>query len=479
MKSRLGDYHYFLFTLLAFAFGSCSVDKQTLPPFLEIENAWLTESPHFKEHPTKDNWLWWEALGDPLLTNLVEKALAQNLQLKVIVSRVEEARRMAHASIVSRFPHLDATLNTGKISFNQGVFNKLLGCESRDNKRKNTDFFEVGFDAEWEIDLFGWRKHEQNAAQAQYEATLEELHAGAVVLASEVARVYVEWRGIQKQTEFIKRRIFAKQEIFTLTTGLQKSGLTSIIEQWDAESNLGTLEAELPSFELASARALFKLAVLLGRQPQELVGLLESTSKAFEVPKELPISLPCELLRQRPDIRQAEKLLQAAYEKAESAKANLYPRLSLLGFIGDITTNLNKPGLTWYAGPSLLAPIFNSKLLQEDVAVNQEKFKQAFLNYQISVLQALEEAESALASYETAVKRHAFLKESFTNLQHSYEQTLILYQRGLKNYLEVIATEERMIQAEAALNDAETETAKSYISIYKALGGCFCTVSHP
>lgn len=478
MRSPLRDYRYISYASLLLFLASCSVERHGLPPCLEIENTWFTESHHFSTDATTANLLWWEALGDPLLTDLVEKAMAQNLQLKVIASRVTEARRLASVSEAARFPHLDASLNTGRAGFNQGILKDLVGFEHKGNKRKNFGLFEAGFDAEWEIDLFGWRKHEQNAAQAQYEATIEELHAGAIVLASEVARVYLEFRGIQKQTELSKARVSAQEDVITLTAGLQRSGLVSIIEQWDAESALGALQAELPNLELAAKKALFKLSILLGRQPQELIGLINTPCATFEVPAELPISLPCELLRQRPDIRQAEKLLQAAYEKTESAQANLYPRLSLVGFIGDVTTKLNKPGLTWYAGPSLLAPIFNSRLLQEDVALSQEKFRQAFLNYQNIVLQALEETESALASYETAVQRQMFIKTSFTNSKQAYEQTLILYERGLKNYLEVINVQERLIQAERASFDAEIETAKAYIAVYKALGGGFCAVSN-
>jgi len=479
MRSRLRDYHYFIYTFLSLLLGSCSVEKQDLPPCLEIETTWLTETPTLNYSGTTFNWLWWEALGDPILTDLVEKAVVQNLELQVIASRVAETRRLAHVTEASRLPHLDASLNTGKAGFNQGVLRNLLGYKDKGNKQKNISLFEAGFDAEWEIDLFGWRKHEHNATQAQYEATKEELHAGVVVLASEVARAYIEFRGIQKQTELARARILAQQDVSSLTTDLQKSGLVSIFDQWDAENTLGLLQAELPNLELSGKKALFKLSVLIGRQPQELIGLLNAPCETFEVPTELPVSLPCELLRQRPDIRQAEKLLQAAYEKTKSAEANLYPRLSLVGFIGDVTTKITKPGLTWYTGPSILAPIFNSKLLQEDLALNQEKFKQAFLNYQISVLQALEETESAIASYDAAVQRQTLIKTSFTNSRQAYEQSLVLYQRGLKNYLEVSVFQERLIQAERSFVDAKTETAKAYIAIYKALGGGFCTVSIP
>lgn len=475
MRRRFRSYRLLVHAFLPILLASCSTERQCPLESLEIKNQWLTENATFKVEKDSAYLPWWEALQDPLLTDLIEKAVGQNLDLKIIASRVVEARRIARATEASLLPHLDASLNAGGAGFPQGILKDLADSRSSSHKQKKVSLFEAGFDASWEIDLFNLRKHEQNAALAQAKATFEELRASAVSLASEVARIYIEFRGIQKQQSLINERIEGERELARLTKDLQESGLIGIIEQWNQESSLSLLEAELPSLNLLATKALFKLSILLGKQPQELIVLMQAPGSLSLPQKELLITLPCDLLRQRPDVRQAEQKLIAAYEKVECAKANLYPRLSLVGFIGDITTKINKPGLTWYAGPSILAPIFNSKLLQEDVALNQEKSKQAFLRYQSTVLEALEETESALATYEAALKRHEMLRISAEKRRYSYDQTLVLYERGIKNYLEVIENQEYLIQSEKAFAEAEVEAIKAYIAIYKALGGGFCT----
>jgi len=251
--------------------------------------------------------------------------------------------------------------------------------------------------------------------------------------------------------------------------------MASDIELQQARDQLCLFDAQRPLFQLSIDRTIHRLSILLGYYPEDLFCELSTPCSLPVLPCELSIGIPSELLRRRPDIRKAERDLAAAAEKVGSAIAGLFPRLSLRGFIGDISTCvkslLDASAATFFISPLVSVPVFNSHLVTESVDYNKIKCCEAFYQYQKTVLLAFEEAENAIASFHYATIRHQALAASRKANREIYDLTNDLYQQGLKDYLEVQITHRAFIIAEDTYLQSQTELLYHFIAIYKALGG--------
>ncbi|HEV8051667.1 MAG TPA: TolC family protein, partial [Parachlamydiaceae bacterium] len=231
------------------------------------------------------------------------------------------------------------------------------------------------------------------------------------------------------------------------------------------------LIAQKPQLEYLIDRSVNHLSILLGNLPGDLYCELAETMPLPILPCYQPMGIPSELLRRRPDIRKAERDLAAATEEVGTAIAALFPRISLTGFIGDITTFCTSGSLTGFVGPQLLLPIFNSRLLKQDVCLNKIKVGQAFLQYQKTVLEALEETENAISAFHNELEKKELLKRLKISSEEAYQLSMQLYQSGLKNYLEVQLAQRSYLGAESALLQSQIDGLVNYIALYKALGG--------
>lgn len=454
-----------------FLTGCMSIGPKYTPPLMEVPCEWGSDQKNEMNTDSVSCFVWWEALRDPLLISLIERAAQQNLDVSIAISRIQEARRAGVGMQAGLYPHIDATVNYGHVHYPNKILRTILGKKNLSGSHRDINFFEAGFDAEWEIDLFGKTAHEINASCAEVGAAIEGLRDTMVSLSAEIAKNYIELRGQQALLNLTEKNIEAQKDAIKLTQGLVSSGFSSIIDQWHTEEQLRLLSAEKPLIELAIKRAIHRLSILLGCFPGELSWELTSHQAMPQLPCYKPLGIPSELLRNRPDIRQAERELAAATERVGSAMADLFPRLSLRGFIGDLTTHLSQAGFTWFAGPQLLAPIFNSRLIQQDIDLNKIKTERAFYTYQKTVLYALEETENAIASFHQELERHQQLALAKKHSQEAYEQTFQLYERGLKDYLEVLVAQRSLIALEDAFLKSQIQLHTHFIALYKALGG--------
>jgi NodT family efflux transporter outer membrane factor (OMF) lipoprotein len=328
---------------------------------------------------------------------------------------------------------------------------------------------------EWEIDFFGKTAHEISALKAQEEATQEELCGIWVTLSAEIAKNYIELRGFQQRLQTIQRTIQTQEYAIQLTRELIERGVLNDGDLNRTEAEWSHLKAETPLIELNIDRAIHRLSILLGCAPGDLFECLKIASGLPHLPLEKPIGMPSDLLRRRPDIRKAERELAAATERVGSAIAGLFPRFSLTGFIGDISTNagsLFKPAsATWFAAPQLLIPIFNSRLLLQDVEYNKISTQQAIYNYQKKVLDALEESENAIASYRYHDERSKHLADAYQKYNKAFEFSQELYHKGVTDYLAVITSAKALYSSEEAVIQAHVDQLLNYVSLYKALGG--------
>lgn len=461
-------------------FGCTVGPKYEQPPEMCIPDEWhtpLSEGMHLGE---PECFVWWESLNDPTLNSLMNKAAQQNLDLVIASSRILEARQEHTGKTADLYPHVDASLTTGRFFYSKealvnGVLRRAIPSRCIGSVDRNVSFFEFGFDANWEFDLFGRTKHQLNALQARVEAAEENLRDIWVTLSAEIARNYVELRSLQLRQHLLLEKIEMQEDSIQLTQQLLAIGDIDNLDVLRAEEQLNILIAEKPLLELSIKKSIHRLSILLGLTPGELFAELCIPGELPQMPCEKPIGLPSELLRRRPDIRRAERNLAAATELVGSAVAGLFPRLSLFGFIGTISTQLkslaNGNSGTWLAAPQLLLPIFNSQLLTQDVDLAKIQTQQAIFEYQKTVLEALEEVENAIASFDYGLERNQTLDSVKKTSQTAHQLMLQLYERGIKDYLEVQITAQALLASEDAYIQSQTELLLHYISLYKALGG--------
>lgn len=457
-----------LLNLILFA---CTVGPKYEQPFLEMPSEWhsnISEGMQSDDEP--DCFQWWQSFNDPVLNSLIERAATQNLDLSIAGMRILEAREEEKGGKAFLYPHIDGSATYGHAQYNQKTVDRLLGIHRRGSRTKNVNFFEVGFDADWEIDLFGKNRHDFQALQARRESSEHEFMNIWISLSAEIAKNYIELRGLQQRLEVIKRHIAAQEDTLNLTHSLIYSGFTTSLDQKQAEGQLNQLIAQKPLLELSISKSIHRLSILLGHNPGELFAELCRPSHLPCLPYQKPIGFPSELLRRRPDILRAERDLAAATEQVGSAIAALFPRLSLQGFVGDIAA-LCSGSLTWFGGGQILQPIFNSKLLEQDVTINKIKTRQALYAYQKTVLEALEEAENAIASFRFESERNSSLAKAHKVSQEAHILMNQLYEKGLKDYLQVQAANRSLLESEDSYLQSQVDLLFHYIALYKALGG--------
>lgn len=465
---------------LLLALVSCQVGSRYQEPEIPIPNEWhssLSENMNFKD---PEKFVWWESLNDSLLNSLIQRAAEKNLDLFIAGTRILEVRAEKQGKMAEFYPHIDGSLTTGHVYYSKnalvhGILDAVCPSHRRRSVKRNVNFFEVGFDANWEIDLFGANQYAMRALQAKIESTSESLCDLWVTLSAEVARNYVELRSLQQRIKLLDRQMEIQQETIHLTHELFKIEIASSFDILKTEEQLVTLSAQKPLLEVGVDKAIHRISVLLGEFPEELFRELSITQELPQIPCEQPIGIPSELLRRRPDIRKAERNLAAATESVSSAVAELFPRLSLSGFIGSISTQLSSlvhsSSFTWFAAPQLLFPIFNSSLITQDIDFNKIKAQQALFEYQQVVLNALEEVENGITSFHQEEKHHDYLNQVYQTRQSAYQLSFDLYQRGIQDYLEVLESSRSILSAQESINQSQADLLLDYIALYKALGG--------
>lgn len=465
-----------LFALVMLA--GCTVGPKYVPPEIVMPCEWHSNPSSDMVVSTLDDFVWWKSLNDCVLDSLIQRAASQNLDLHVAALRVLQSREERKGKSAALYPHIDGSIGYGHAYYNKSLVNDLLGTKRscRSSGKKNVDFFEIGFDADWEIDLFGKTRHELAAAQAEIEASEENLNDVWIMLSAEIARNYVELRGFQQRLELLSRNIDYQKDTASLTQSLFNSGITGSGSLRLANEQLNALQAKKPLIELSIDKAIYRISILLGLAPGELYAELSAADTPLPcLPTDKPIVLPSELLRRRPDIRKAERELAASTEHIGSAVADLFPRFSLYGFIGDITTHLpslfSHSASAWAAGPQLLFPLFNSRLIEQDIKLNKLRTEQALHEYQNIVLKALEESENALAALHYEQQRNHFLNAALQSAQAAHQTAYDLYKNGLKDYFEVLAADRSMLSDEEAAINSQVELLLDYIALYKAFGG--------
>lgn len=410
---------------------------------------------------------WWTAFNDPVLNDLIERAQYSNLDLKLAEARVREARALRGVVAADRLPNVDSNASYSRSRYSENSFGFGPGIE--------TDLYQAGFDATWEVDLFGRVRRNIEAADSDIAAAVEDQRSVLVTLLAEVARNYVEYRGYRRQAVIAQNNLRVQGETLAITRSRRDAGIVGDLDVARADAQVLSTESHIPEFERDAQHALHAISVLLGQSPSALNAELAADQPIPSAVHSIPIGLPSDLLRRRPDIRRAERQLAGATARIGLATADLYPRFSITGSLGLESAHFSSLGTLgsgyWSIGPSVRWPVLDWGRIRSNIAVQNAREEQAFITYEQSILTGLREVEDALTSVsQNTARRHVLIGAAEAN-RRAVALASDLYQQGLSDFLSVLQAQRDLFESEDALVQCERDVTSALIALYKALGG--------
>ena len=440
------------------------------PPKLTMQDTWHQEITKGLEDGEANLQTWWSVFNDPVLNGLIERAGEGNKDLKIAFARIKEARAQRGIAASERYPELDATGTAQKIRSPHTFFPPTT------QKSRTDDFFMFGGEGSWEIDFWGRIDRSVESADASLEASVEDYRDVLVVLYAEVASNYVEVRTLQERIKYIRGNIETQRKSLQLTKDRFKVGLAADLDVQQAQLNLSKTKSTLPTLQMMLVQTINRLGVLLGKHPDTLHDELGKPASIPKPSEQITVGLPLDLLRQRPDIRQAERELAAQTALIGVATADLYPTFSLLGSLkvaaNDFSDAISYSKSRMYNyGTSFKWNIFTGGRVRNQIRVEGAQTEQALESYEKTVLNALEDVENAMVSYIQERVRREDLEQSVTAARKSVEHVIILYKTGLSDFQDVQQMELFKFQQEDQFADSKGTVIQNLISIYRSLGG--------
>lgn len=453
--------------LLAVLVAGCKVGPNHAKPAAIVPEKWV-EAPADPSTPpvpsipvvkSADISKWWEVFNDPVLTSLIDRAVLANLDLAVADTRIRSARASRDIAESSLWPRVGVSAGYSR--------SRSRGGES--------NLYRAGLDASWELDLFGGNRRAVEASEADLLATIEARRDTLITLTSEVALAYSDLRGFQKQLEVARRNLQTQLETASIVRQRFEAGFVSQLDAANAEAQAANTRARIPAIEGNLRRSIYSLSLLLARQPGELLAELSPERAIPLVPPEVPIGLPSDLLRRRPDIRLAEANIHSATARIGVAVAALYPRFNLggsVGISGPDSRDLGRSNnATWSIGPSLSWNLFQGGAIAANIRAQEANADGTIAAYQQTVLTALSEVESALVNYEKEQIRHAALTDAATSSRLAFDLATKRYTEGVSDFLNVLQAQGSLFGSEDALAQSDRLVVQNLVTIYKSLGG--------
>jgi multidrug efflux system outer membrane protein len=412
---------------------------------------------------------WWRGFNDAELNQLVEQAIAKNQDLRIATANLREARALRRGVQFDLLPAVNGTASYTDTQFSRAaLFNTP-------NVKRTEELYEAGFDATWELDLFGRVRRAVQASTADMQAVEADRRDVVVSLISEVARNYFELRGSQNELAVARRNADNQNETLKITKAISDGGRGTDLDVSRARAQLNSTLAVIPPLEATVARAMHRLGVLTGQAPTALTGELKEPAPMPALPALVAISNPEALLRRRPDVRSAERRLAAATASIGVATADLFPRVTFNGNIDFQSTTfagLVKPGAdTWSFGPSITWAALDFGHVRSRILAADAHADAALANYERTVLTTLEETENALVDFGREQARRDFLNESVQASRTAANLARQRYENGATDFLTVLDAERVLYQAQDELAQSQTHTGTALIAVYKSLGG--------
>jgi NodT family efflux transporter outer membrane factor (OMF) lipoprotein len=455
-----------ILALLALLGGCVSVGPDYVRPDTRTSGQWHTPLAAGLS-PAADAGVlasWWSTLGDATLSRLADRAVAGNLDLRKARARVRQARAGRSAATADFFPSVEASARGIRTYSNADTVADRVN-----------DLYSAGFDASWEIDIFGGVRRSVEAAGADLDAAREDLRDVLVSLLGEVAMNYIDVRSYQARITAAEGNIAKQAETYQLTLWRQQAGLGDELAVQEALSNLESTRSQIPDLRCGLEAAKNRIAVLLGEQPGAVHRELDAPAPIPAPPVDVAVGVPADALRRRPDVRRAERELAAQTARVGAATAELYPKFTLTGSIGVEALSLNRlvstPARSYGFGPSVSWPVFRGGAIRANIEVQSALQEEALAGYEKTVLTALEEVENVLTAYAEEQKKMESLRLAGQAAGRSAEIALRKYEAGLIDFLAVLVAQRSLLSAEDQLAKTKGVVASNLIKLYKALGG--------
>ncbi|MEN5304440.1 MULTISPECIES: efflux transporter outer membrane subunit [unclassified Pseudomonas] len=452
-------------SLLALALAACAVGPDYKTPDTEAAHFDSTDVQAKAFDRSRFESVWWKQFDDPVLNQLVQASLDGNRDLRVAFARLKSARAIRDDAANDQLPVV-----TSRASSEIGK-GQIPG---QTTQRVNQERYDLGLDMAWELDLFGRIQRQIEASEAQEAAAQADLQQLQVSLIAELVDAYGQLRGAQLREKIAMANLKTQQESRSITVTLRDAGVGNDLDVVRADARLAGVEATVPQLQAEQARARHRIATLLGQRPDALS--VDLSPKALPaIAKALPVGDPGELLRRRPDIRSAERQLAAATANVGVATADLFPRVSLSGFLGFTAARGSQIGSSaanaWALGPSITWAAFDMGSVRARLRGAKADAEGALANYEQQVLLALEESANAFSDYDKTQQRLLSLIRQSEASRKAADLASVRYREGTVDYLVLLDAERERLSAEDAQAQGEVELYRGIVSIYKALGG--------
>jgi multidrug efflux system outer membrane protein len=459
----MNAFKLFLPSLLVAALAACTVGPDYKTPDTAPATVVSIQGGHYDQ--SRFETVWWQQFDDPTLNQLVSKSLEGNRDLRVAFARWKAARAIRDDVSNDNLPVV-----TSRVSSQQGKGQVPGQTESRVNQER----YDLGLDMAWEVDLFGRIQRQLESSDAQEDAAAADLYQLRVTMIAELVDAYGQLRGAQLREKIALANLKNQQDSRTVTVSLRDAGVGNELDVVRADARLAAVDATVPQLQAEQVRQKSRIATLLGERPNTLSVSL-SPAELPAIAKALPIGDPAELLRRRPDVLAAERRLASATAEIGVATADLFPRVSLSGFLGFTAGRGSQIGSSaaraWSLGPSITWAAFDLGSVRARIRGADANAEGALATYEQQVLLALEESENAFSDYNKRQQRLLSLIKQSESSRAAADLAAIQYKEGTVDYLVLLDAERERLNAEDAQALGETDQYRGIVAIYKALGG--------
>ena len=461
--------------LIAMLVAGCTVGPDFHRPDGNAPAGWwgAPQSPAAVTYGGAVNATWWDSFHDPELSRLVDRLARQNLQLQAAAERVRQGRAQRQIAASQGLPNLDATSTYQRVRSSPAVIKPLF--VSPPGAPIEFDFWQEGLTSAWEVDLFGRIRREVESQRANTEAAIESRRALALMALSDLAQDYMQLRGTQAMEAITQANIDDATTNAALVRNQFVNGISTTLDMANAEAQRDTIESQMPQLRTAEARLINAIGTLLSEPPRALQAELRPPTGQLSLPPSVPVGLPGDLARRRPDVREAEARLHAATAETGVAVASFYPDVRLAGQVG--TEALQFPQVFdlssgyFMVGPSIDLPIFEGGRLRATLRLRQSQQREAALDWRDTLLTAWQDVDNALTAYQQDRIRHDRIAEAVRQNQRALAAARQRYQQGVVDFLNVLAAQNALLQNQQSLAGSTMQTETDLVSLYRALGG--------
>ena len=420
---------------------------------------------------------WWQSLNDPELDSLVGRAVSANPDVLIALTRLQQAQTYETVVLGHALPTVDASGGAGRGTGSDLTRGRAAqALVSADNTAGLQHVNTIGgFDALWELDLFGRVRREIEAAHYDTQAVAAARNGVLIAVIADVAHAYVDLRGFQTELSILQKASAALAESLRIVGIRYERGITNELDVTLATRELAALNAQIAPVQAQIRAAQYTLATLVGQYPESLSDELEAPALIPTLPEPAPAGTPLEVLRRRPDVQQAERTLASSTAQVGIATGNLFPRVALVGAVGAQRQDWGSAPTIgkhiWSFGPGVVWPLLDFGALDAQVEIADLSARAALLDYRRTLIDAVRDVDTAVVNFRAAQARLEELGAGIVAAERAVTLATERYNRGLTQYLDVVDAERQLYELESLYVAAQVSSAEQFVSLYRNLGG--------